>query len=80
MKSKDVRDSPATKLETSPGIDTDPFIITSFRVMESSPMGLVSLQYTFVKIVAGQRFAHIRTQSEAIILITFYMSIALYSL
>lgn len=39
MKNKDVRDGSAMKLEPSSGIGTDPFVITPFRAVGSSPMG-----------------------------------------
>lgn len=80
MKNKDIRSGSATKCEPSSGIGSDPFIITLFRAAGSSPMGLVSLQYTFVKVVVGQHFSLIRTQIKAIISIMLYRERALYSL
>lgn len=79
-KDKAVRGGPATRLETSPGIGTDPLIITSFRAVGTSPMELVSLQYTFGKLTVGPHFSHVKTQPKAIILITFYIARAFDSL
>lgn len=81
MKNESVRDGPATKLESSSGTGTDPFVIASFRAVGSSPMGPESLQYTFVQGVVGPSFSHGRTWVKALIIsIMFYIGRALYSL
>lgn len=69
MKNKDAADGPATQLEPSSGVATDPFIIASFRAVGELTEGIGLITSYIWEGSGGPEFTPVRAQMEAIIFI-----------
>lgn len=66
MKNKDAADGPATQLEPSSGVTTDPFIIASFRAVGELTEGIGLITSYIWEGSGGPEFTPVRAQVKAI--------------
>lgn len=78
MKNKDAADGPATQLEPSSGVATDPFIIASFRAVGELTEGIGLITSYIWEGSGGPEFTPVRAQVKAIVLIVDCIGVVRY--
>lgn len=78
MKNKDAADGPATQLEPSSGVATDPFIIASFRAEGELTEGIGLITSYIWEGSGGPEFTPVRAQVKAIVLIVDCIGVVRY--